>query len=399
MTGRTPSDSRGQRVWHKAAALVPLALLSGAWTSFLADSSATASSETSGALPDGTSAPTHPVYVPADVSARPLGWHGDVNRSVSAQSTNGIPAAALAAYQRAAQVIDSADPGCNLSWPLIAAIGRVESDHGRYGGNVLTADGVASPGIFGPKLDGSNRTRRITDTDAGQYDGDARFDRAVGPMQFIPSTWQVVGVDGDGDHKRDPQDIDDAALASAVYLCSGSEDLSTASGQSAAVYRYNHSQSYVRVVRSIAAVYADGDYLSSPTNGFAPAILAPAYDDSAYTKGIDGGHATGHLGTPAATAGGPDPAPADAEPTGPKAPSEAKGGLTQSVDKVHQAATGSLTELQRATAYCTAQLTATQLDTLGLQTCTKAYLDGGAAAVTSLVSGLGGLLAGLLPHL
>ena len=45
-------------------------------------------------------------------------------------------------------------------------------------------------------------------------------------MQFIPSTWPVVRVDADGDGKRNPQDIDDAALATAVYLCSGKDDLS-----------------------------------------------------------------------------------------------------------------------------------------------------------------------------
>ena len=50
-------------------------------------------------------------------------------------------------------------------------------------------------------------------------------------MQFIPSTWAVVGVDADGDGERNPQDIDDAALAAAVYLCSGNEDLSTDAGR------------------------------------------------------------------------------------------------------------------------------------------------------------------------
>src|SRR5680860_1358601 len=166
--------------------------------------------------------------------------------------------------QRSAQVINSAKPGCKISWQLIAAIGRVESDHGRYGGNTLTEDGKSRPGIYGIPLDGSNNTARITDTDGGQYDNDKVFDRAVGSMQFIPSTWAVVGVDGDGDDVRDPQDIDDAALASAVYLCSGSEDLSTTPGQRAAVYRYNHSQEYVDLVLSIMDAYTEGDFSSVP---------------------------------------------------------------------------------------------------------------------------------------
>src|SRR4029453_17084401 len=101
----------------------------------------------------------------------------------------------------------------------IAAIGRVESDHGRYGGNVLGDDGVAQPGIYGIALNGRNNTQRITDTDAGQYDSDEKYDRAVGPMQFIPSTWSVVGVDADGDSPRNPQDIDDAPPPTGVHLC------------------------------------------------------------------------------------------------------------------------------------------------------------------------------------
>jgi len=74
-------------------------------------------------------------------------------------------------------------------------------------------------------------------------------------MQFIPSTWSVVGVDADGDSRRNPQDIDDAALATAVYLCSGSEDLSSRAGQRAAAYQYNHDIGYVRLVLSVAREY------------------------------------------------------------------------------------------------------------------------------------------------
>ena len=240
---------------QKATALVPLALLSAAWTASLAGVGAgtvnTAADE-SKTLPDGTSLPTEAVEDPANYSdPTTLGLgitSGKTDQIVRTSSTNGIPSAALAAYQRAATVINAADKGCNIPWQLIAAIGRVESDHGRYGGNTLGEDGLSRPGIFGIALDGSNSTQKIADTDAGQYDSDAKFDRAVGPMQFIPSTWSVVGVDADGDGKRNPQDIDDAALATAVYLCSGDDDLGTDAGQRAAVYRYNHSKEYVDLV-------------------------------------------------------------------------------------------------------------------------------------------------------
>ena len=83
-------------------------------------------------------------------------------------------------------------------------------------------------------------------------------------MQFIPSTWSVVGVDADGDGVRNPQDIDDAALGTAVYLCSGSDDLGTDAGRRAAVFRYNHSQSYVDLVLAIMDAYLQGDFTSIP---------------------------------------------------------------------------------------------------------------------------------------
>ena len=164
-----------------------------------------------------------------------------------------------------AQIIDSADKSCNIPWELIAAIGRVESDHGRYGGNALTESGVSKPGIYGIALNGKNGTQAINDTDGGELDKDTVFDRAVGSMQFIPSTWQVVKVDADGDSKRNPQDMDDAALATAVYLCSGKDNLSQRKGQEAAVYRYNHSQDYVNLVLRIMEAYSSGDYSAVPS--------------------------------------------------------------------------------------------------------------------------------------
>ncbi len=281
--------------WQKATALIPLALLSGAWTASLAAPSlatAAASSEDPGSLAEGVDVPTEAIKVPASVSVPGTISAGVPDGSaesvISSASANGIPSAALAAYQRAAQVIDAADKSCNIEWPLIAAIGRVESDHGRYGGNTLTSSGVSSPGIYGIPLDGTNGTARITDTDAGQYDDDEIYDRAIGPMQFIPSTWRVVGVDGDGDGKRNPQDIDDAALATAVYLCSGDEDLSTVAGQRSAIYRYNHSNDYVDLVLSIAAAYSDGDYAAVPNGTTSATTFNPSFGDTVVASGTTG---------------------------------------------------------------------------------------------------------------
>jgi membrane-bound lytic murein transglycosylase B len=265
---------------RKATALVPLALLSAAFTASIAGANAPAvvASGTRAAdttLPDGTAVPTQAIEVPASVSnGDGLGVGGaNATQIVSTASTSGIPSAALSAYQRAETVINAADKSCNLTWQLIAAIGRVESNHGRANGNVLDNDGLAVPGIYGIALNGSNKTAEILDTDAGQYDNDTTYDRAVGPMQFIPSTWSVVGVDADGDGVRNPQDVDDAALGTAVYLCSGADDLGTDAGRQAAVYRYNHSQSYVDLVLSIMEAYTLGDFTSVPNSTVAAGYL------------------------------------------------------------------------------------------------------------------------------
>ena len=274
----------------KAVALVPLALLSGVWTASLVSTSANASnaSDKVGALPDGTSVPTDAIEAPASVPVpgviAPAVPEGSADSVVSGASSNGIPAPALSAYQRGAQIINAADKSCNIPWELIAAIGRVESDHGRYNGNTLTESGVSKPGIFGIALNGKNGTQAIQDTDGGQLDEDKVFDRAVGPMQFIPSTWQVVKVDADGDDKRNPQDMDDAALATAVYLCSGKDNLSNRKGQEAAVYRYNHSQDYVNLVLRIMEAYSNGDYTAVPSGAAGASSFSSS---SSYSTAID----------------------------------------------------------------------------------------------------------------
>jgi hypothetical protein len=267
---------------RRATALVPLALLSAAFTASIAGANAPAvvasdapTADTT--LPDGTAVPTQAIEAPASVSngdGLGLGLgRSDATQIVATASTSGIPSAALSAYQRAETVINAADKSCNLTWQLIAAIGRVESNHGRANGNVLDNNGLAVPGIYGIPLNGSNKTTEIVDTDAGQYDNDTTYDRAVGPMQFIPSTWSVVGVDADGDGVRNPQDVDDAALGTAVYLCSGADDLATDAGRRSAVYRYNHSEAYVDLVLSIMEAYTLGDFTSVPNSTVAAGYI------------------------------------------------------------------------------------------------------------------------------
>ena len=213
----------------------------------------------------------------------------------STGSVDGIPSASLLAYQRASDTLEQADPACHLPWPLIAAIGKVESDHGRYGNNTVGPDGVSRPGVYGIALDGASGTPSISDTEGGSLDGDPVHDRAVGPMQFIPASWAVVAVDGDGDGDKNPQDIDDAALATAVYLCAGPEDLATPSGAESAILRYNHSDEYVALVLSIAEDYSNGDYSMVP-NGISSPTVVPT-TPVAQPPGGNGGGGNGGGGS------------------------------------------------------------------------------------------------------
>lgn len=166
-----------------------------------------------------------------------------------------IPVRALRAYAAAAGLANAAAPTCGIGWNTVAAIGFVESAHGTHGGGSLTPAGQASRPIVGPSLNGDGFAA-IPDTDDGVLDGDALWDHAVGPMQFIPTTWQMAGRDGNGDGESDPLNIDDAALSAASYLCVGGRDLTTARGWTDAVYSYNQSDSYVSHVREQATAYA-----------------------------------------------------------------------------------------------------------------------------------------------
>ena len=172
-----------------------------------------------------------------------------------------VPARVLAAYRAAARSLGATDPGCNLSWSLLAGIGKVESGHA-YGGAVDPRGDTLIP-ILGPVLDGGPGVAAIPDTDGGRFDTDRVWDRAVGPMQFIPTSWALLGADGNGDGRRDPNNIADATLAAGGYLCSGDRDLRNESDRRAAVFSYNHSEEYVDLVLAWADAYESGvDVLS-----------------------------------------------------------------------------------------------------------------------------------------
>ncbi|MFD4412913.1 lytic transglycosylase domain-containing protein [Streptomyces sp. NPDC058476] len=178
-----------------------------------------------------------------------------------------LPASVFAAYRHAEAELARTAPGCRLRWQLLAAIGQVES--GQAQGGRVTADGTTVAPILGPRLDGG-AFAVVRDTDNGAYDGDTAYDRAVGPMQFIPSTWARWGTDGNGDGRADPGNVFDAALAAGRYLCADrghlpldrsrewGTDLSDPAQLDRAVLGYNHSEAYLRTVRAWYAYYLEG---------------------------------------------------------------------------------------------------------------------------------------------
>ncbi len=169
-------------------------------------------------------------------------------------ASSGIPEPALRAYAGAALTLGREQPGCGIGWNTLAAIGQVETHHGTIGGARLSTDGRALPRIFGVALDGV-AFAAIPDTDGGRLDGDAVWDRAVGPMQFIPQTWAEYGRSAGGG-APDIDRIDDAALSAATMLCTIGGDLRVAENWIAAVNAYNPSVAYNNDVADAADHFA-----------------------------------------------------------------------------------------------------------------------------------------------
>ncbi len=161
------------------------------------------------------------------------------------QVVPGVPNRVLDAYVRAAQLTAVGDPGCGMSWWALAAVGRVES--GNAAARAVAPDGRVEPEVLGPRLTGGEGTARIADSDGGALDRDDVLDRAVGPMQFIPTTWVANGSDASGDGLADPHNIYDAAYTAARYLCAAAGELrvDTEAGFRRGAYSYNHSWPYV----------------------------------------------------------------------------------------------------------------------------------------------------------
>ena len=195
----------------------------------------------------GTESPGTASQSPATESELLAAWAGRVS------AATGIPARAVQGYGYAELVLHSENPDCHLDWNTLAGIGMVESDHGRFGGATLAADGTETKAVIGPVLDGSAGRQNLPATDHGRLTGDATHDHAVGPMQLLPETWDQFAAPG-----TNPQNIDAAAIAAGRYLCADNRDLATPSGWWSAILSYNHSDSYANLVFHYADTYATG---------------------------------------------------------------------------------------------------------------------------------------------
>lgn len=199
------------------------------------------------------------IGVLAAVSVNVLGaGREEFGRSGDAEARP-VPPLVQAAYVNAASRITELSPDCaGMTWPILAGVGAVESSHAR--GRTLAANGDITPQVIGPRLDGSGVGGNVTpfpDTDGGVLDGDLEYDRAVGPMQFLPETWQRWGRDGNDDGTSNPHNIFDATLGAAAYLCgTAPADLTDRVQLTQAITRYNRSPSYVADVLAYADSYA-----------------------------------------------------------------------------------------------------------------------------------------------
>ncbi|GHH35156.1 lytic transglycosylase domain-containing protein [Streptomyces candidus] len=257
--------------------------------------------------PESAASGNSPYYtdLPPLTTPRPgtsTGAPGTGATTPAGEAEAGLPVTVLDAYKKAQAAVEAADPSCRLPWQLLAAIGKVESGHAR--GGQVDAQGDSTGSIRGPVLNGIGFAN-IPDTDDGEFDGDTAYDRAVGPMQFIPSTWARNGKDGNGDGRKDPNNIYDAALAAGHYLCAGSRDMTNPEDRDRAILSYNRSREYLRTVLSWFDYYNRGTHEVPDGTGVLPVTPEP---DS-------------HRGTPVGTgSAGQGTKPGTSTPTSPPAP-------------------------------------------------------------------------------
>lgn len=187
----------------------------------------------------------------------------DAQESASELARTEIPPDLLPVYVAASDTC----PG--LPWQVLAAIGYVESRHGQGRADPVT--GQVAPPIIGPAIDGRPGFAAIRDPSSP--DGWAH---AVGPMQFLTTTfqaWGIVAPNRPPNAEPDPNNAWDAIYSAARYLCAGTNRLDNIHD---AVLRYNHSEGYVQVVLAKAFAYASPPGISAAASSpEAPSRISP----------------------------------------------------------------------------------------------------------------------------
>jgi len=210
-------------------------------------------------IPEGVPPPAGDAVPDIDTHARGQPADQLHDWAVARAPALGMPVIALEAYAYAAKVAEVENEGCHLAWTTLAGIGMVESHNGTYRGATIAPNGDVTPPIRGVLLDGSNGNLEIAETEGGLRDSDRGNARAMGPMQFIPETWRLYGVGANNEGgTNSPDNIFDAALSAAGYLCFRGHDLATPEGWIKALRAYNLSDQYARTVRDWATAYANG---------------------------------------------------------------------------------------------------------------------------------------------
>lgn len=269
----------------------------------------------------------------------------------------GIPATVLGAYRRSAAKMAAREPGCHLTWPLLAGIGKVESDNAD-GGDVAP-DGELLHPILGPVLDGRAGTGAVPNAVGTEWGQSGPWARAVGPMQFLPATWMRWGSDGNGDRVADPDNIFDASLAAARYLCSGGGNLSTSAGLSDAIFSYNHSWAYVAEVAQWMRTYQTGgvavpdDPAAADLVGFSPPENA-GQSEAVSPRPVAGGNRQGHAASSTRSALSSSPAPSQSPAPSP-APAPSKMPAPSVLSAAGHAVNGVLRVVRKAASPSTAK--------------------------------------------
>ena len=237
--------------------------------------------------------------------ALPLGLAASGSAADTSTTTTGaagLNAVLAAAYQQAADEAPQRVPACTgMTWQILAGVAQVESD--QAAGHQIAADGEITPPIVGPALDGSGTGGNTTVV----HDGSG-YAHALGLFQFLPSTWAADGLNGRGTAAPpDVQNVFDASLTAAVYLCGTGRDLTQPTQLHDAIYSYNHSDAYVDQVE--AAINQFNQLTAAPAvsaTGRAAVVIRAALAERGVPYSWGGGDAHGPTRGTCCSEGGQD---------------------------------------------------------------------------------------------